>query len=258
MTGPFRLSGRGCGSVCLPIVMILVAAALWELSPKVFKISPHYFPPLSDVLAEGWRIRSIVLAGILRTVTETLLGFSAGAVFGIACGVLFALVRPLERAVFPLFVVSQTVPVVAFGAIVIIWFGNTIFAKVVIAFYLTFFPVTVNTHAGILACDPQKVALMRTFGAGPAAIFWRLRLPSALPTIAVALRLGISLGLIGAIVGEWFGDTVGLGVMLIQAMYTEAVVRLWLIILCCGVVGAGLYGAMAIVERRLVWWRSDA
>jgi NitT/TauT family transport system permease protein len=245
-------------SATLPVITVLVLAGLWEALPPLFKISPYYFPPLSDVLAEGWRVRAFLGRSILRTFLETLLGFGAGTLFGIACGVAFALSRPLERALFPLFVVSQTIPVVAFGAIVIIWFGNTILAKVVIAFYLTFFPVTVNTHAGILACDPQKIQLMRVFGASAMETFWKLRFPSALPTIAVSLRLGISLSLIGAIVGEWFGDTVGLGVMLIQAMYTEAVPRLWLIILTCGVLGSALYGGISLIERRLIWWRSDA
>lgn len=242
----------------LPILTIVVLAILWEIAPPLFHISPAYFPPLSDVLAEGWRVSGILGRSVLRTFTETILGFGAGTIFGIVCGVAFALSRSLERALFPIFVVSQTIPVVAFGAVVIIWFGNTIFAKVVIAFYMTFFAVTVNTHAGILSCDPQKIQLMRVFGASEREIFWKLRLPAAMPTIAVAMRLGISLSLIGAIVGEWFGDTVGLGVMLLQAMYTEAVPRLWLLILTCGLLGSALYAAIAFLEKRYIWWRTDA
>jgi NitT/TauT family transport system permease protein len=79
----------------------------------------------------------------------------------------------MERSVFPLFVVSQTVPVVAFGALIVIWFGNSLLAKVMTAFFLTFFPVTVNMLRGLKSCDPQRIALMRSFGAGGLVMFFQ-------------------------------------------------------------------------------------
>jgi NitT/TauT family transport system permease protein len=147
--------------------------------------------------------------------------------------------------------------VIAFGALVVMWLGNGIWSKVAIAMYLTAFPVTVNTCRGMQAVDPQRVALLRSFGAGPWALFWRLRVPYALPSIAAALKLGISLGLIGAIVGEWFGDTVGLGIMLLQAMYNENLPRMWSLILVCGAIGILLYAAFEAIERRWIWWKQE-
>jgi NitT/TauT family transport system permease protein len=82
-------------------------------------------------------------------------------------------------------------------------------------------------------------------------------LPSAMPTIMVGLKLGVSLSVAGAIVGEWFGDTVGLGVMLIQALYFEQTPRVWVLVVICGLLGTLLYGALALIERRYVWWRAD-
>ncbi|MAM75632.1 ABC transporter permease [uncultured Tistrella sp.] len=244
-------------AVRLPLLTIITLAILWEGITRIFEVPASFFPPLSVVLADAASVWSYLLRSTGRTFLETVLGFLTGSAFGIFCGVVFAYSRNLERALFPLFVVSQTIPVIAFGALVIIWFGNTILSKVIIAFYVTFFPVTVNTHRGLLGCDPQKVALMKSFGAGEWTIFRKLRFPTALPVIAVALRLGISLSLIGAIVGEWFGDTVGLGVMLIQAMYTEAVPRLWAIILACGLLGSALYAVVSLFERKFIWWRQD-
>jgi len=233
-----------------------VTLAWWALVP-LLRIEPRYLPPLAAVVRDGMSVWPDLLAGFWRTLVETLLGFAAGALLGIACGIGFAHVRLMERAVFPLFVALQTVPIIAFGAIVVIWFGNTILAKVVIALYLTFFPVTVNTLRGLQAVEPQRVALMRSFGAGGLQLFLKLALPSALPTIMVGLKLGISLSLAGAIVGEWFGDTVGLGVMLLQALYFEQIPRIWLLIVASGLMGAGLYGSLTLIERRFVWWRPD-
>jgi NitT/TauT family transport system permease protein len=122
--------------------------------------------------------------------------------------------------------------------------------------YLAFFPVTVNTLRGLQETDPQRLALMRSFGASPAQLFFKLKLPTALPTIMVGLKVAVSLSLAGAIVGEWFGDTVGLGVMLLQALYFEQVPRLWALIIASATMGALLYGGVALLERRLVWWRA--
>jgi NitT/TauT family transport system permease protein len=189
--------------------------------------------------------------------SETLIGFAIGATIGFAFGSMFAVSRVLERLLFPLFIVSQAIPVIAFGALVVMWLGNGIWSKVAIAMYLTAFPVTVNTCRGMQAVDPQRIALLRSFGAGPWMLFWRLRVPYALPSIAAALKLGLSLGLVGAIVGEWFGDTVGLGILLLQAMYNENMPRMWSLILVCGAIGILLYAAFEAIERRWIWWKQE-
>jgi NitT/TauT family transport system permease protein len=241
-----------------PLVATLLLAVVWELVVQAFSISPRYLPALSAVFRDAWSVWPQLVASFNRTLLETLLGFAAGATFGCLAGITFSYVRLMERAVFPLFVVSQTVPVVAFGALIVIWFGNSLLAKVVTAFFLTFFPVTVNTLHGLASCDPQRIALMRSFGARGPTLFFKLALPTALPQILVGLRLGIGLSLVGSIVGEWFGETVGLGVMLIEAMNSEQLVRIWVVIVSCGLMGSLLFSALTFVERKLVWWRAEA
>jgi NitT/TauT family transport system permease protein len=240
-----------------PATAVVLAAAAWLIFVPLFKIEPRYLPALSTVALDGLSVWRDLVAGFWRTLVETALGFALGAAFGFAFGVVFAYARIIERAIFPIFVALQTIPVIAFGAIVVIWFGNTILAKVVIAFYLAFFPITVNTLRGLQASDPQRIALMRSFGASRFQLFLKLALPSAAPTIMVGLKLGVSLSLAGAIVGEWFGDTVGLGVMLLQALYFEQVTRVWVLVVACGALGTLLYGGLALIERRCVWWRAD-
>lgn len=240
-----------------PLAALCAALILWEFLARFYAAPFQVIPPVSAILSDFVTNSDVLMRGFLRTFLETLLGFVLGALFGFVTGTIFAEVRILEKMFFPLFVVSQTVPVIAFGALVVIWFGNGIMSKVMIAFYLTFFPVTVNTHRGLLSVDQQRVDLFRSFGASTWRIFWNLRLPFALPTIMASLLLGVSLSLIGAIVGEWFGDTVGLGVMLVQAMYAENMVRLWSIIVSCGLLGTGLYGVVAWVGRRYVWWGTE-
>jgi NitT/TauT family transport system permease protein len=239
------------------LASVVGVIAVWLILTRWVHVNPRHLPDLQAMWDDAISVWPDLLAGFWRTLTETIIGFSLGAAFGVAFGVCFASVKSLERAVFPIFVALQSVPVIAFGAIVVIWFGNTIMAKVVIALYLTFFPVTVNTLRGLQATDPQRIALMRSFGASKLQLFLKLSLPSAGPTIMVGLKLGIALSLAGAIVGEWFGDTVGLGVLLLQALYVEQIPRIWVLIVACGITGSMLFGLIALFERKFVWWQAD-
>jgi NitT/TauT family transport system permease protein len=247
-------AGRAAGRL---LFGLLVAGLVWQGAVVGFGIRPVYLPRLTTILAAIAATPEAYAAGFLRTLAETLIGFAAGCVVGVLNGVVFFRAPKLRDMLFPLFVVSQTIPVIAFGALVVLWFGNTLLAKAVIAFYLTFFPVTVNTMLGLESVDPRQIDLLRSFGASRRSLLWRLQLPTALPQIFVALRLGASLSLVGAIVGEWFGDTTGLGVLLLQAMYNENVVGLWAAILCAAVLGTGFYAVISAAERRLVFWGAE-
>jgi NitT/TauT family transport system permease protein len=240
-----------------PLTVVLLLAFLWELAVQVLGISPRYLPALSLVLGDAWLVRGPLVVSFGKTLLETVCGFSAGALFGLVWGAVLSQFKIVERSVFPLFVLSQTVPVIAFGAIVVIWFGNALPAKVVIALYLTFFPVVVNTLRGLRACDPQRFNLLQSFGATPWQSFFKLALPGALPVVLVGVRVGISQSFAGAIVGEWFGDNAGLGAMILEAMYYEHIARLWGLIIVCGVMGALLIGVITVVERRIVWWGAE-
>ena len=245
------------GALWRAAVTIIAMAVLWELVVRLGDIKPYYLPRLSDIGAAVALAPSAYIDGALRTITETLLGFSSGAIFGVLIGLAFFQWRALREYLFPLFVISQTIPVIAFGAVVVLWFGNTLWAKAVIAFYMTFFPVTVNTLNGLAAVDSRQVDLLRSFGASGWMLLTRLRLPAALPHIFVALKLGCTLSLLGAIAGEWFGDSVGIGVLLLQAMYNEQVPSLWAAIFIAGAIGTVFYGAVSWLEARIVFWRTE-
>jgi len=255
-----RASGSAAAgwSKALRVVFALVAVAVaWEAAVVVFSIKPHYLPRLSLVLQAIAATPDAYVSGFLRTLAESLIGFASGALFGVGIGIVFFRVPVLRDMIFPIFIVSQTIPVIAFGALVVLWFGNTLLAKAIIAFYVTFFPVTVNTLLGLRSVDPRQEALMKSFGATRGQLMRQLQLPTALPQIFVALRLGASLSLVGAIVGEWFGDTTGLGVLLLQAMFNENAVGLWAALLMCALLGTLFYGVVAWVERRLVFWGAE-
>lgn len=243
-----------------PVKAFIAASLLllaWALAVPALSIPERYVPGLGSILRNGLAVSPELVASTLRTGTEAVLGFLLAIAFGVCWGIAFAKVRWLERAILPIFVALQTIPIIAFGAIVVIWFGNTLLTKVFISFFLAFFPIAVSTLHGMRSGDPQRVNLFRSFGATRLDVFRMVELPSALPGIMVGLKTGLSLALVGAIVGEWFGDTVGLGVMLLQALYFEDTLRVWVLIIVTGLLGSAFYGVISLLERKFVWWRSE-
>lgn len=210
-----------------------------------------------SIFGNAAQIGPELAASTVRTASEAVLGFLLATSVGIAWGIVFAKVRWLERAVLPIFVALQTIPIIAFGAIIVIWFGNTLLSKVSISFFLAFFPIAVSTLHGMRAGNAQRIDLFRSFGANARTIFRVVEFPSALPNILVGIKTGLSLALVGAIVGEWFGDTVGLGVMLLQALYFEDVVRVWVLVVTTGLLGSAFYGVISLLERKIIWWRNE-
>jgi NitT/TauT family transport system permease protein len=243
----------------LPQLLALPALlVLWEVAVRAFHVSPDKLPAFSTVLATIWTGRVAFAQSVGATLYEAILGLVAGTLFGVLSGIVFSRFRLIERMFLPYFVASQAVPIIAFGAIIIIWFGNGVLSKAVIAFYLSFFPVAVNALAGIRSVPAEQVGLLRTFGASPSTILFRLQLPAALPAIFTAVRLGASLALVGAIVGEWFGATRGLGFVLLNAMYEYRMANLWAGILLTGLTGTALYVVVAFLQKRVAWWHLES
>jgi len=230
----------------------------WELLVRLFAMPKPLVPPPSVIAVELWQIRGLIAGSAAYTMSTALAGYGLAVAIGLLLAIVLASAPVLERGLFPFFVASQAVPIIAFSAVVILWLGNGPLSKVAIAFYLSFFPITVSVVKGLASCDPGSVALLRTFGARPAQILWKLRLPVMLSFLFVALRVATTTALIGAIVGEWFGDNRGIGTLILQSLYAEDTVRLWCGIVACAVMGTLFYGTVVLAERRLLWWPAPA
>ncbi len=240
------------------LLVALVAMMLtWELAVRLLGVSPDKLPAPSAVLATIWTGRIALAGAVGTTLYEAVLGLLAGITFGTLSGIAFSRFRLLERMVLPYFVASQAVPIIAFGAIIIMWFGNGVASKAMIAFYLSFFPVAVNTLGGLRRVSEEEIGLLRTFGAGTLTILWKLQLPTALPSIFTAIRLGAGLALVGAIVGEWFGSSRGLGVVLLTAMFDNQVEQLWAGILLTGLTGTALFALVVFLQKKIAWWHAE-
>jgi len=197
-----------------------------------------------------------ILAGAaLFTWSEAVIGFVSGAFLGFVLGALFAHSRLMERGLLPYVVASQTVPILAFAPLVVLWLGAGPGAVAVIAAYLTFFPVTINTLRGLNSPQPTALELMRSYAASQWTIMWKLRFPAALPYIFTALKVSATSSVVGAIIGELpsgIRDGLGGAILNFNQYYTSDPAKLWGAIFIAVLVGIAFFVIIGAVERMVL------
>ena len=234
--------------------MVLGAVVLWEIGVRVLHIRPFILPAPSLVLIRIADHPRLFLTSSLYTLQEIVIGLGAAILVGVLLGVLIASWPPLSRIVYPLLVSSQTIPKVALAPLLVIWFGFGLMPKILITFLIAFFPVIVDTAGGLAAVDPELVRLARVMRGSAWRVFWKVRLPSALPQMFAGFKVAATLAVVGAVVGEFVGADNGLGWLLIQANGQADTSLAFAAILVMAVIGTLLFQLVVTVERWAIPW----
>lgn len=246
----------------VPLAVILGGLALWEGVKAAWAIPdfklPHAYAIIGELFRRTGRGELWVVAlgrNALVTGGEALAGFAMGGLAGFLIAVVFIHWPLMEQGLLPYVVASQTVPILAIAPMVVVWLGTGWVSKAIIASYLTFFPVTINVLRGLRAVPPDALALMRSYGAAPGQIFFKLRLPTSVPYLFTALKISATASVVGAIIGELpVGSAAGLGVVIINAAqyYTYRPTNLWATLLVAACLGIVFYFLVVGAEQLLL------
>jgi NitT/TauT family transport system permease protein len=238
--------------VAAALVIFIVA---WQLAVVIGGLQPSILPPPLLVAERFVRAfaEGTIQPHLATTLQEIAVGLTVGAVLGLLAGYVMARSPLAERLLSPYIVAAQAIPILALAPLLAIWFGPGLLGKVVICALIVFFPVAVSTMVGIRSTDPRLLELGRSLRATPRQRLWTIEVPAALPSILGGLRVGVTLSVIGAIVGEWAGASRGLGVLINLARGSLFDIPLmFATLLTIALVGVALYLAVVLVERRLV------
>jgi NitT/TauT family transport system permease protein len=241
----------------LPIAAILGLLLLWWQVVEIFEIKPFIAPSPFAVMKVLVTRFDMLMINLLPTAIEAILGFILGNTVAIIIATVFVHKKTMEEAFFPVAVMINTIPVVAKAPILVLLLGNGMEPKIAIAALICFFPTLVNMTRGLRDINPQQMELMKVLSATPREIFFRLRVLNALPYLFSALRIAASTAVIGAIVGEWIGSTVGIGALIIQATYSFDSPLLYATIVVGSTFSALFFGVIVMIERRAVRWSID-
>ena len=245
------------GRLWLGLGSLLAGLLCWQLTVNAANLPAFILPAPTDVWSRFLRAVSdgslFLHTGV--TLFEVLLGLISGVTFATLLGYLLAKSRRLERVLSPYLVASQAVPMVAIAPLLVIWFGPGIFSKVLVCALIVFFPVLVNTVVGVRAVPLALYDLMKSLRATRGQIFFQLEIPAALPVFLGGLRVGATLSVIGAVVGELVGADNGLGFLITvgRGQYDTALVFVAIFMLIA--MALFLYGIVAFLESRALRWQ---
>jgi NitT/TauT family transport system permease protein len=243
--------------VVLAPVSLLIGILVWELVVRLGDFPAFILP--SPALVWQKLIQSLADGTLLRhslvTLQEVVIGLAAGAIVATALGYILARSHTVERVLAPYIVASQSVPVVAIAPLLIIWFGPGLFSKVLICALIVFFPVLVNTIVGVRSVPEDLRDLMRSLRATRWQMLRYLEIPAALPVFLGGLRIGATLSVIGAVVGEFVGSDRGLGFLINRARGQYDTALVFVTVLTLILMAISLYGLVLLVETRWLAWR---
>ena len=238
-----------------PLLLALVLLVGWQLLARYDIRNPEVLPTPTQIVSAGWQQRGAIWRNALPTLRETELGFAFSfAVSWILAGAMdFS--AAARRAVYPLLVASQTVPIIAIAPLFVVMFGFGIGPKVLLVALATFFPLAASLAAGFANADGDADRLLRTMGASRWRIFWTVRVPGALPFFFTGLRVAITYAIGGAVFAEYAGAVSGLGIYLQQMQQvfrTDLVFATVAVIAVCSI---ALFALTYLLERWLTPWR---
>jgi ABC-type nitrate/sulfonate/bicarbonate transport system permease component len=251
---------RALRAAIAPAAVLLAGLLAWELAARwdvlanALNIEDFLVPAPSDIATSLWEDRSLLAEQAWTTLQEVVLGFGLALICGLGFAVLIHLSETARRAVYPLLVASQTIPIIAIAPVLIVWFGFGIVPKLLIIALICFFPITVNTLDGLRSVDPDLLKMMRSLGAGRVERLWRVEAPSALPYIFSGAKIAVAVAVIGAVFGEWAGSDSGLGHLMQLASAQLLTARLFAAIVVLSAMAIALFGLLSWLERRVVSW----
>ena len=244
--------------IALGLVLLVLCA--WEVAVQAGVVDSLLIPAPTQILQSLWDDRSILASDLATTTYEVVLGLLAAIVIGAALAVAMHLWAPVRRALRPLVIGSQAVPIPVIAPAIILVLGFGLAPKVLLVALVCFFPVTINLYDGLRDVDPDSRKLLRTFDATRWQSLRFLEAPSALPSAFTGAKIAAAVAVIGAVFGEWAGSDSGLGHLLLTANGQLETARAFAATVLLFVLAVALYGLFALLERKVVSWtpRSEA
>ena len=228
--------------------------AVWELLVRLKDVPEYRLPAPSAIAVEFVNKFSLLMKHASVTVAESVIGFALGVALAMAVAIAMSMLRPVRHTLYPFLIISQTVPLVVIAPLLAIWFGFGFVPKVIMSVIVVFFPVAVSLTEGLETYDTEMVDLMRTMNASRWQIYRLVRLPGAMPAFFAGMKISAAYCVMGAVISEWTGATMGLGIYLSRAMNSFETAALFANIVLIVILSLALFGAVSFAERKAVPW----
>lgn len=244
-------------SIFPPLASAVVVLVAWEAAVRLYGIPAFLLPAPSlvfEVLIDKF---SLLMRQLGFTAMASALGFGIALISGIVVGAAISASRVFDRAIYPWLVISHAIPKVVIAPLFLVWFGFGMTSEVLFVVVFTFFPIVVNTVAGLKAADPEVLQLARSMRANPLQVLWKIKIPGALPTIFAGIKISVTMAPVGAVIGEFVASNVGLGHVLIQAVGSLETALAFAAVTVISIFGIAVWYAAEAIERLFIPWHAS-
>lgn len=243
-------------SKILPAAAIILILAIWHIASVTGMVPSYLLPAPGRVFKTLIEDAPLLLENAKVTVLEAFAGLVIGILIGFVMAVLMDRFHGLYKALYPLIVITQTIPTVAIAPLLVLWFGYELTPKVILVVIVVFFPITVSLLDGFQSADPDTISLMRSMGASKMQIFWYVKLPGALNQFFASLKISVSYAVVGAVISEWLGGFNGLGVYMTRVKKAYAFDKMFAVIFVISALSLILMGLVNILQKKCMPWEN--
>ena len=237
------------------IILITIFLFIWETGAR-FVHTSFILPAPTEIAMKLWELKvELLLYHLPVTLVIIAIGLGISLVLGIALAISMNISKTLEQAIYPILITSQTIPIIALAPIFVLWFGYSIWSKVIVTIIITFFPITVSTFDGFQSTSKELKELFQTLGATKRQLFFKLEVPSALPSFFSGLKVAVPMSVIGAAIGEWLGAQAGLGYFSRRMMTQFNGAGVFAPIVILSLLGILLFITVVLLEKNILKWR---
>lgn len=248
---------QSCKNSLPSLILVFILLFGWQLGAMQMNAA-YILPSPIQILQRLWELRvPLFMAHLPATMLVTGIGLAISIVFGLALAVLMDAKPGVQRAIYPIVIASQTIPTTALAPLFVLWFGYSIWSKVLVTVLITFFPITITVYDGLQSVKVEMIELLTTFGANKRDIFFKLKLPATLPYFFSALKMAIPMSIIGAAIGEWLGAQSGLGYFSRRMLTQLDGAGVFAPIVLLSVIAMLIVGMISVIEKKVIRWRGD-
>ena len=235
---------------------IVILLAVWQIVSASGWVPNYMLPSPVDVVKAFVSEFPLLMENAKVTLAEAFLGLASGVVLGFIMAVLMDRFGRLYQALYPLIVITQTIPTVAIAPLLVLWFGYEMLPKVILIVIVTFFPITVGLLNGFKSADKDMMNLMRSMGAGNLQIFRYIKLPGAMSYFFASLRISASYAVVGAVISEWLGGFNGLGVYMTRVKKAFSFDKMFAVILLISAISLLLMKLVDLIQKKCMPWEN--
>ena len=239
------------------LILAVCLLALWQAVAMIIN-APYILPTPVQIIVRLWELReTLFLVQLPATMSVTALGLLISIVLGIFLAVIMDMNKMVENALYPVIVASQTIPTTAIAPLFVLWFGYSIWSKVLVTILITFFPIAITVYDGFKSTSREMEELLITYGATKKDIFLKLKIMQALPSFFSAIKMAVPLSIIGAAIAEWLGAQSGLGYFSKRMMTQLDGAGVFAPVVLLSVVAMIFVGIINILENKIIKWRKE-